>query len=102
MTNGEILKKSKKIELAVEGKYTNIIIWLEDKGRYDGIYIRLDKGKQYSVPLYNNIKYLETDNALNNKNLIKLSEMGFPIDLSKLDEVCELIKNFKKRNCIEW
>ena len=75
------INKGNTLELAIEGKFTNLRIWtgrsksVSEGGVVDTVYIRLDRANQYSVPLRNEtFAYLETDcKAVNSvKELLKL------------------------------
>lgn len=104
-----LLKRpSKEISLAIEGKHTNLRIWVDFNGTMgealvnppDSIFMRLDKYQAYSVPLDSGMKYLEVDNPIR----LKLTAAGFdfisPID--KLDELLELTKDMQYRELLPW
>jgi len=97
----------KTLSLAIEGRYTNLRIWIgNEKSIADGcgrqmIYMRLDAYKEYSVPFNK-----ETANYLNKKNevidrLLSFYEFG-QTDVSRLDEVLEITKDLVYRPVLEW
>ena len=84
-----------ELSLKVEGKFTNLRIWISD----GGIYMRLDRANQYSAPLCEkSYNYLEKDNKI----IKELSNMGFPTNINNLKKIEGLIACMEQRDCIAW
>jgi hypothetical protein len=102
------VRKGYALELAIEGKFTNLRIWIgaskckAEGGVVDTVYIRLDRANHYSAPLSDkSFAYLETDcKAVD--SVKELLEFGFTSPLEKLDEILEITKGLKDRQCIAW
>lgn len=93
------------LELAVEGRFTNLKIWvgdekcLADGGGDKKVYMRLDCANSYSVPLEEEIlSYLKNPSEAM-KNLVNF---GFISDIECLDEILEITKDMCIRPCISW
>lgn len=94
-----ILTANGEVELAIEGRYTNLRIFGSTKD--NKIRFRLDKANQYSVPLSNDtVLYLDKPHPviteLNNR---------FGFDNATFDDVetiLELTKDMVYRACIPW
>ncbi len=94
------------LELAIEGRFTNLIIWVSDEkcmaegGGDKKVYMRLDCANQYNVPLSENkvLNYLEKPTEAM-KSLIKF---GFISNIECLDEILEITKDMVIRPCISW
>lgn len=79
--------------LAIEGRYTNLRIW---KGRLhapihndntQGIYMRLDRANQYSVPLsVETLNYLENEKSC----VHQLGKFSFPVSVDNLEEIINI------------
>jgi len=93
------------LELAIEGRFTNLIIWVSDEkclaegGGDKKIYMRLDCANHYSAPLRE-----ETANYLEKPHeaITKLLKYGFISDIECLDEILEITKDMVIRPCISW
>lgn len=89
-------QKGKTLSLAVEGRYTNLLIWTRD----GNLYMRLDKFKQYSIPLseksyqYLNLKFLK-------KDILKF-KFGQKFTNDILVEVINITKDLKEREPLHW
>lgn len=93
----EIILSGKELDLAIEGKTTNLRMWLSD----GIIYFRLDKFQAYSVPLSDNgLIYLEKDNTI----ISELnSRFGFNrATIEDLDTILNLVKDMKQRPVKIW
>lgn len=90
---GYLSKRGGRLEFAVEGAWTNMIVW-----NSDAIYIRLDCLRQYWVPMYNHLHYLNAPND----SLKKLAEYGWEIPVEHLNDIAKILTKFTVRNCREW
>lgn len=99
----QTLLNFKELSLAVEGKDTNLRIWI-DKPKLNNVqhvYFRLDCYNQYSVPLSTaKLNYLEKPNAA----CAELNEKyGFDsATLDNLDDILEITKLMKYRKLKSW
>jgi hypothetical protein len=95
----KLLNGSGEVELAIEGKFTNLRIW---STKHDNnIYMRLDRANQYSAPLSNDtINYLDKPHPAVNK----LNELfGFNgATKDDIDTIIEITKKMVYRQCIVW
>ncbi len=94
-----------ELSLAIEGRNTNLRIWIgNEKSIADGcgvllIHMRLDKFEAYSTPLSEkSYVYLEKDNEII-KQLLKF-EFGTSID--NLDEILRITEKLPERKCKIW
>jgi hypothetical protein len=92
----KLLSETKgELQLAVEGNYTNLRIWVSR----NLIYMRLDKCNAYSVPLKTeNFGYLKKPHP----TVQKLLKFDFETSISNLNEILEITKDMKFRQCREW
>jgi len=97
-------KYNRELSLAVEGRFTNLRIWVGNEkclaagGGKLLIYMRLDCAYQYSVPFRTeNIRLDKPHKAIN-----ELSKYDFSTDISNLDDILEITKDMKCRECILW
>jgi hypothetical protein len=90
------LNKGNSLEVAVEGRYTNLII-----RKSDGfMYMRLDKANQYNAPLsLESYGYLDKPNAII-AELVK--KFGFKSSDNDLEDIVTLTAPMKERHCIAW
>jgi len=94
-----LLSGNGELELAIEGRFTNLRIWKSKKE--DIICIRIDKGKQYSVTLSDkSVGYLEKPNEA----VTKLNKLyGFNgARVKDILNIIEITKGMKLRQCIAW
>ena len=95
----ETLLKGSKISLAVEERFTNLIIWIGKKE--DAIYMRLDKANNYSVPFKKErLDYLNKEHKTL-KELLEFFVFG-ETSVSEIDKVLEITKDMKYRECVSW
>jgi len=93
-----------KLELAIEGRFTNLQIWVgNEKCMAEGggkllIYMRINCGGQYSVPFSEEaVNHLHKPDAM-----LNLLKFGFTSDYECLDEILEITKDMCIRPCISW
>lgn len=94
----EFFEKYKKSELVlgIEGKFTNLRIWISD----GYVYMRLDRANQYSVPLsVDKVSYLEKDHPIIQK---LAEEYGFKTSIDNLETIIKLTIKMKQRDLVEW
>lgn len=92
------LLKRYELELAIEGRFTNLRIWLS---KDEKIRFRLDKANSYSAPLKDEtVRYLNKHNPI----ITTLNErFGFDgATINDIDTIVELTKEMKLRPCIQW
>jgi hypothetical protein len=104
-----------EIQLAIEGRFTNLRIWktvrtIKRNSIYnpvtelepisDGkVYMRLDKAKQFSVPLEERtVAYLEKEHPI----IAELLQFGFESDVQNIERILEITAPLKDRNIIIW
>ena len=95
----KLLNGSGEVDLAIEGKFTNLRIWLNK--RDNNIYMRLDRANQYSACLSNDsINYLDKPHPA----VTKLNELfGFNgATKDDIDTIIEITKKMVYRQCVEW
>jgi hypothetical protein len=97
-------KYNGELSLAVEGRYTNLRIWIgNEKSVAEGggrlcVYMRLDKYNNYSVPLD-----MERAKYVKNETIHFLaSQFKFGCGIECLDKILEITKDLKQRNCLSW
>ncbi len=100
------LKDGNTLTLAIEGRFTNLVIWTgkdangkHEPSTHDTIYMRLDRANQYNATLSEEtFKYL--DNA---ETPVKdLVQFGFKSSIENLAEILEITKSMKYRELVEW
>jgi hypothetical protein len=100
------INKGSELWLAIEGRYTNLRIWKSrihakvNPDNTEGIYMRLDKANNYSVPLNS-----ETVNHIENKKSVvyQLAKFEFPTSVDNLNEILEITKNLViRRDIVAW
>jgi hypothetical protein len=98
--------KGNELWLGIEGRYTNLRIWKSrlhapiNPDNTEGIFMRLDKAHNYSVPLST-----ETLNYINDEKscVHKLSKFDFPTSVDDLDEILEITKDLViRRDIVSW
>lgn len=102
----EQLNKGNELWLAIEGRFTNLRIWKSrihpkvNPDNTEGIYMRLDCAKQYSVPLSKEtFAYLQNPHPA----LKELVKFYFPTSVDNLQEILEITKDLIIRhNIVEW
>lgn len=97
----EVLLNGGRIVLAIEGRYTNLVISPNCK---NGFCFRVDKLKEYNAPLPKAIDYIENRDLYSFKAVSELSERwGFDNStLDDLDEILEITKNMQERKMLDW
>lgn len=102
-----ILHRGEELQLAIEGRFTNLRIWTGRNApgtkhpfsEHDTIYMRLDKANAYSTPLdESSAKRLDAEHTAINH----LLKFGFQSSISNLDEVLAITADMKERRCIDW
>jgi hypothetical protein len=102
----DIINSGQELWLAIEGGFTNLRIWKArihpkiNPDNIEGIYMRLDKANEYSVPLSEN-----TVNYINNEDspVYKLAKFTFPTSVDNLDEILEITKKLPiRKNIVNW
>ncbi len=91
----DIIESGKELQLAVEGRDTNLRIWKSS----DGIYMRLDIYKQTSAPLNDKTVRMVDDTK---SPIYKLAGLGFPTAKSNLDKILRLTANMRERKVKGW
>jgi len=91
-----VLSQGKELQLAIEGKGTNLRIWT----RGESVLMRLDIYKQSSVPLHTSAcDYLEKPNDV----IYKLAHgFGFTSSVNNVSRILEITKGLKERAVKEW
>ena len=89
------LLSGNRISFAIEGRGTNLIVWVS-KGLF---YARIDIYNQSSVPLSgDNLKYVN--------HTCKLTEIlnnySFGHSYSELDTLTTILSSMKERDCRDW
>lgn len=100
------INNSGEIWLAIEGRYTNLRIWknrIHPKANSDnteGIYMRLDKANNYSVPLNSeSVNYIQDEKSV----VYQLAKFEFPTSVDNLYEILEITKDLViRRDIIQW
>lgn len=101
-----IHRSSSELSLALEGKYTNLRIWVSlpcapveaTEDTENVIYMRLDKSANYSITIVDNYAI-----AAKARELVdKLGTFGFPAPINKLDEILSIVQHLKVRECNPW
>ena len=88
-----------EVELAIEGRFTNLRIFLCNKD--NKVRFRLDKYNQYSCPLSNeSVAYLDRDNEV----VSQLNRLyGFEkATIEDIDTILELTSKMVNRPCLSW
>jgi hypothetical protein len=94
-----LLNGTGEVELAIEGRYTNLRIWRTKKD--NTICMRLDKANNYSTPLSDDsLKYLDKPHPA----VTKLNELfGFNrATIDDIDTIIDITKGMTYRACIQW
>ena len=98
-------KYNSELSLAIEGRFTNLRIWVgNEKCIAEGggrllVYMRLDCANQYSVPFRKeNIRLEKSHNAINELSI----KYDFTADIECLNDILEITKDMKCRECISW
>lgn len=91
----EQLVSGNELSFAVEGRFTNVRVWLSA----GLIYMRLDCYKQYSCPLK-----ACTLQRLNkpSKPVMKLAQFGFESPINQLDSLLSILESMKQRPTLAW
>lgn len=103
-----LLKKRQKLCLAVEGKYTNLKIWVGSTGPGNlgtvGVYTRLDIYKQVSSPIsYTHQGVLGYVNDVDKRNIIAIiMSWNWPAPIERLDDLLHLTSKWKERELLQW
>jgi hypothetical protein len=101
------LYKKREINLAVEGKSTNLRLWIGFDGTVaenkinppNTIFMRLDKMNEFDAPLSSDCYgYLMREN----KALLELLRFGFKSSIENLDEILKITENLKEREKNNW
>lgn len=95
---------------AIEGKFTNLRVWLSHSGpgKYnelvkpaEHIYMRLDIANQSNVPFTK--KVLSYLNNQENPIVLKLLELvDFTTSINNLDLILDILLTMKPRECVVW
>lgn len=96
-----LTKDNAELSLAVEGRFTNLRIWVSDNDDKTAkmVYMRLDKFEAYSAPLKpESAKYLTKPNPV----IEQLLQYGFVSSITCLNNILEITKDLKHRECKEW
>lgn len=101
----DYLYTGKTLSLAIEGKDTNLQIWIgvDGAGRHepnksDTVFMRIDKYNEYSVPLS------EVSIAIQDKTspVLQLTKFGFKSPIKGLKEILEITLKMKYRKSKPW
>lgn len=102
----QTIKAGSTLELGIEGRFVNLQIWTgcNKNGKYSPnehteVFMRLDKGNEYSVPLSKEIYHYIDDK---DKVIEKLLKFGFISPISNLPEILEITKCLSYRASIAW
>lgn len=96
-----LTKENAELSLAVEGRFINLRIWVSDNDDKTAkmVYMRLDKFEAYSAPLKpESAKYLNQQNPA----IEQLLQYGFVSPVTCLNNILEITKDMKYRQCKEW
>ena len=98
------LESSNELHLAIEGRYTNLRIFIGHNGNghlpIDSVFMRLDKANEYSTPLNEkSINYLYKEHNEINELLEKF---GFVSSISNLPEILRITEKMNFRQCVAW
>lgn len=98
----QYLEAGNELQLAIEGKDTNLRIWVSNTGNggegEKAVFIRLDQFEAYSCPLN-----LETVQRVENPAIHNLAKWyTFPCSLSDLDRVMGIVGKLKERKVKPW
>ena len=102
ITRLEILLSEKELQLAIEGRYTNLRIWYSTHNlTKNEIFFRLDCYKQYSTPIAHGIDYLHKEHeALT--TLMKEYEFAQMVTIADLNRIIEITIGMKQRKVLPW
>jgi hypothetical protein len=109
LTNDERIKHindGAELWLAIEGRFTNLIIWRSrihapiNPDNSEGIYMRLDKANNYSVPLsVDKLNYIENDKSC----VHELGKFDFPTSVDNLEEIINITQKLIVRmDVVAW
>ena len=96
-----LTKENAELSLAVEGRFTNLRIWVSDNDDKTAkmVYMRLDKFEAYSAPFKpESASYLRKPNPV----IDQLLQYGFVSPITCLNDILEITKELKYRQCKEW
>ena len=98
MTRKELLLNGVELSLKVEGRFTNLRVYLSKE---QTPMFRLDKYNNYSIPLsVSDLHYLEKPNTIVEK---LANNYGFSGATKKdLDDILTIIEPMTDRKCKEW